>query len=66
MVKWYDRAKGFGFLVRDNGLFEIYFREPVLTAAGLAILVPGLPDACETAPPTAPNRVRTQLCSATW
>ena len=35
-VKWYDRAKGFGFLVRDNGSFDIYFREPVLTAVGLA------------------------------
>ena len=50
-VKWYDRAKGFGFLVRDNGLFEIYFREPVSTAVGLATLVPGSTDACETAPP---------------
>ena len=40
-VKWYDRAKGFGFLVRDNGSFDIYFREPVLTAVGLATLPPG-------------------------
>ena len=37
-VNWYDRAKGFGFLVRDNGSFDIDFREPVLTAVGLATL----------------------------
>ena len=49
-VKWYDRAKGFGFLVRDNGSFDIYFRETVLTAVGLAALLPRAPVACETAP----------------
>ena len=44
-VKWYERAKGFGFLVRDNGSFDIFFREPVLTAVGLATLLPGAPAA---------------------
>ena len=39
-VKWYDRAKGLGFLVRDNGSFDICFREPVLTAVGLASPLP--------------------------
>ena len=49
-VKWYDPAKGYGFLVPDDGSPDIYFREPVLTAAGLATLLPGSTVACETAP----------------
>ena len=49
-VKWYDPAKGYGFLVPDDGSPDIYFREPVLTAAGLATLLPGATVTCETAP----------------
>ena len=49
-VKWYDRAKGFGFLIPDDGSPDIYFREPVLTAAGLATLLPGSTVTCDTAP----------------
>ena len=41
-IKWYDRAKGLGFLVRDNGSFDICFREPVLTALGLVTLPRGV------------------------
>ncbi len=49
-VKWYDPAKGYGFLVPDDGSPDIYFRERVLTAAGLATLLPGATVTCETAP----------------
>ena len=49
-VKWYDPAKGYGFLVPDDGSSDIYFREPVLTAAGLATLLPGATVTCEAAP----------------
>ena len=47
-VKWYDPAKGFGFLVPDDGSPDIYFREAVLTAVGLATLFPGAMVSCET------------------
>ena len=49
-VKWFDPAKGFGFLVPDDGSSDIYFRAPVLTAVGLATLLPGAAVSCETAP----------------
>ena len=49
-VKWYDPAKGYGFLVPDDGSPDIYFREPVLTSAGLTTLLPGSTVTCETAP----------------
>ena len=49
-VKWYDPAKGYGFLVPDDDSSDIHFREPVLTAAGLATLLPGATVTCETAP----------------
>ena len=49
-VKWYDPAKGFGFLVPDDGSSDIYCPEPALTAVGLATLLPEATVACETAP----------------
>ena len=47
-VKWYDPAKGFGFLVPDDGSSDIYFRESALAAVGLATLLPGATVSCET------------------
>ena len=32
-VKWYDPAKGYGFLVPDDGSSDIYCRAPALAAA---------------------------------
>ena len=40
-VNWYDRAEGLGFLIRDNGSFDLCFWEPVLAAVGLATLPHG-------------------------
>ena len=51
-VKWYDPAKGFGFLVPDDGSSDIYCRESALTAVGLATLLPEAAVACETATAT--------------
>ena len=47
-VKWYDPAKGFGFLVPDDGSSDIYFRESALATVGLATLLPGATVSCET------------------
>ena len=47
-VKWYDPAKGFGFLVPDDGSSDIYFRESAVAAVGLATLLPGATVSCET------------------
>lgn len=47
-VKWYDPAKGYGFLVPDDGSSDIYCRESALTAAGLATLLAGATVTCET------------------
>ena len=49
-VKWYDPAKGCGFLVPDDGPSDIYCPESALTAAGLSTLLPGATVTCETAP----------------
>ncbi len=49
-VKWYDPAKGYGFLVPDDGPSDIYCPESALTAAGLFTLLPGATVTCETAP----------------
>ncbi len=49
-VKWYDPAKGYGFLVPGDGSPDIYCRESALTAVGLATLLAGATVACETAP----------------
>lgn len=49
-VKWYDPAKGYGFLVPDDGSPDIYCRAPALAAVGLETLLGGAAVACETAP----------------
>lgn len=49
-VKWYDPAKGYGFLVPDDGSPDIYCRAPALAAVGLETLLAGAAVACETAP----------------
>ena len=38
-VKWYDPAKGYGFLVPDDGSPDIYCRAPALAAVGLETLL---------------------------
>ena len=48
-VKWYDPAKGYGFLVPDDGSPDIYCRAPALAAVGLETLFAGAAVACETA-----------------
>ena len=48
-VKWYDPAKGYGFLVPDDGSPDIYCRAPILAAVGLETLLAGAAVACETA-----------------
>lgn len=47
-VKWYDPAKGYGFLVPADGSPDIFCRAPVLAAAGLSTLLDGATVACET------------------
>ena len=49
-VKWYDPAKGYGFLVPDDGSPDLFCRAQVLTAVGLDNLLPGAAVACEAAP----------------
>ena len=48
-VKWYDPAKGYGFLVPDDSSPDIYCRAPALAAVGLETLLAGAVVACETA-----------------
>ena len=47
-VKWYDPAKGYGFLVPDDGSPDIFCRAPILEAAGLATLPADARVECET------------------
>ena len=47
-VKWYDPAKGYGFLVPGDGSPDIYCREAALAAVGLDTLLAGATVACET------------------
>jgi len=49
-VKWYDPAKGYGFLVPNDGSPDIHCRAPALAAVGLETLLAGAAVACETAP----------------
>ena len=46
--KWYDPAKGYGFLVPDDGSPDIFCRAPCLAAAGLATLLANARVECET------------------
>ena len=47
-VKWYDPAKGYGFLEPPDGSPDIFCREPALTAVGLDSLLAGATVDCET------------------
>ncbi|MCY3673037.1 MAG: cold-shock protein [Alphaproteobacteria bacterium] len=47
-VKWYDAAKGYGFLVPDDGTPDIFCRAPILAAAGLVALLTDARVECET------------------
>ncbi len=47
-AKWYDPAKGYGFLVPDDGSPDIYCRASALIAVGLDTLLAGVTVACET------------------
>ncbi len=47
-VKWYDPARGFGFLLPGDGSADIFCREPALEAVGLETLLAGATVDCET------------------
>ena len=49
-VKWYDPAKGYGFLVPADGSPDLFCRAQVLAAVGLDILLSGAGVACEVSP----------------
>ncbi len=41
IVKWYNPAKGFGFIVPDDGGDDVFIHASVVQAAGLAQLIEG-------------------------
>ena len=47
-MKWYNRAKAYGFLVPEDGSPDIYYRDTALAAVGLDTLLAGATVACET------------------
>lgn len=47
-VKWYDPAKGYGFLEPHDGSPDIFCRQPALGAVGLDTLIAGAAIDCET------------------
>ncbi len=47
-VKWYDPAKGYGFLIPDDGSADIHCRISTLSAVGLGTLLSGARVVCET------------------
>ena len=60
-VKWYDPAKGYGFLVPQDGSPDVYCRASALAAVGLDTLFAGATVDCETVegltPSTFPPRL---------
>lgn len=40
-VKWFSRAKGYGFLTRGPGTEDVFVHMEVVRAAGMAELIPG-------------------------
>lgn len=40
-VKWFNAVKGFGFVVADDGLKDVFVHNSVVTAAGLPPLIEG-------------------------
>ncbi len=40
-MKWYNRDKGFGFIVRDRGGKDIFVHASALNRAGLSVLSEG-------------------------
>ena len=46
-VKWYDPAKGYGFLVPDDGSPDIFCRASVLATVGLSTLLAGATVECD-------------------
>jgi CspA family cold shock protein len=47
-VKWYDPAKGYGFLEPPDDSPDIFCRKPALVAVGLDVLLAGATVDCET------------------
>ena len=47
-VKWYDPAKGYGFLEPPDESPDIFCRKPALVAVGLDVLLAGATVDCET------------------